>query len=90
MTAIDATGLQALEKLADTIHGSSRGLILCGAREQPTRLMHQAEFEQHVGAENICLHIDAALDRARNLYAELAHPASGSDLLRQQAALSHN
>ena len=53
MTAIDATGLQALEKLADAVHSSGRGLILCGAREQPARLMKQAEFEQHVGGENI-------------------------------------
>ena len=35
MTAIDATGLQALEDLADLVHGSGRGFILCGAREQP-------------------------------------------------------
>jgi len=35
MTAIDATGLQALEKLADDVHASGRHLILCGAREQP-------------------------------------------------------
>jgi len=28
-------------------------LILCGAREQPARLFHQAEFEEVVGAENI-------------------------------------
>ncbi|HKB91631.1 MAG TPA: SulP family inorganic anion transporter, partial [Opitutaceae bacterium] len=48
MTAIDATGLQALEKLADVVHSSGRGLILCGAREQPAQLMKQAEFEQHV------------------------------------------
>src|ERR1700689_3822386 len=53
MTAIDATGLQALETLADAVHESGRGLILCGAREQPARLMHQSEFEQHVGAGNI-------------------------------------
>ncbi|HXJ16016.1 MAG TPA: SulP family inorganic anion transporter [Candidatus Polarisedimenticolia bacterium] len=68
MTAIDATGLQALEQLADVVHSSGRGLILCGAREQPARLMHQAEFEQHVGAENICASIADALERARDLY----------------------
>src|SRR5262249_23568197 len=67
MTAIDATGLQALEKLADDIHGSGRHLILCGAREQPARLMRQAEFEQHVGAENICPNVAGALERARAL-----------------------
>ena len=68
MTAIDGTGLQALEKLADTVHASGRGLILCGAREQPARLMRQAEFEQHVGAENICASVESALDRAKILH----------------------
>jgi len=71
MTAIDATGLQALENLADVIHDSGRGFILCGAREQPARLMHQAEFEQHVGPGNICPSIADALERAKKLHAEM-------------------
>jgi sulfate permease, SulP family len=68
MTAIDATGLQALESLADAVHGSGRGFILCGAREQPARLMDQAEFGQHVGIENVCPSIERALERAKALY----------------------
>src|SRR5690242_17166667 len=32
MTAIDATGIQALEDLADRLRASGRTLILCGAR----------------------------------------------------------
>jgi SulP family sulfate permease len=68
MTAIDATGLQALEKLADVVHSSGRELVLCGAREQPARLMKQAEFEQHVGSENICRNVEEALERARALH----------------------
>ncbi|HMD32097.1 MAG TPA: SulP family inorganic anion transporter [Candidatus Acidoferrales bacterium] len=71
MTAIDSTGLQALEKLADTVKGSGRGLILCGAREQPARLMQQAEFAQHVGAENICANIAEALERAKALWPQV-------------------
>ncbi len=71
MTAIDATGMQALEDLADTIHASGRALILCGAREQPARLMHDAEFEQHVGIENICPNINEALKRAAEVHREL-------------------
>jgi SulP family sulfate permease len=67
MTAIDSTGLQALERLADEVHNSGRSLILCGAREQPARLMRQAEFEKHIGAENICPHITSALKRAHYL-----------------------
>src|SRR6202049_4031889 len=72
MTAIDATGLQALESLADAVHASGRGLILCGAREQPARLMHQSEFEEHVGAGNISPSISVALERAKILYDEIA------------------
>lgn len=71
MTAIDSTGLQALEELADAVHESGRGLILCGAREQPARLMHQAEFEEHVGAGNISPSIAVALERAKALFQEL-------------------
>jgi SulP family sulfate permease len=67
MTAIDATGLQALESLADAVHESGRGFILCGAREQPARLMNQAEFGEHVGVENICPSIEHALERAKAL-----------------------
>ena len=61
MSAIDATGLQALEDLADRLHASGRTMILCGARQQPAALMHQAEFERHVGRENICPNIEEAL-----------------------------
>jgi SulP family sulfate permease len=57
--------------LADAVHASGRGLILCGAREQPARLMHQAEFEEHVGAGNISPSIAVALERAKVLYHEL-------------------
>jgi SulP family sulfate permease len=77
MTAIDATGLLALENLAETLHRSGRTLLLCGAREQPARLIHQAGFEAHVGRENIVEHVQAALERARALHD--ARPA-GSEL----------
>lgn len=76
MTAIDSTGLQALENLADQVHESGRELILCGAREQPWRLMDQAEFQLHVGRENMCRNIEEALNRARVRYPEVSkrHP----------------
>jgi sulfate permease, SulP family len=70
MTAIDATGLHALESLADRLHASGRALILCGARAQPAQLMRQAEFHQHVGDDNICPHIEAGLLRAAEIRAE--------------------
>jgi sulfate permease, SulP family len=70
MTALDATGLYALEKLADRLKKSGRTLLLCGAREQPERLLEQAEFVEHVGRENILPHVAAALERAEQINAE--------------------
>lgn len=67
MTAIDATGLAAFEELADRLHATGRAMLLCGAREQPAQLMRQAEFERHVGGENICPSISHAIARAAEI-----------------------
>ena len=71
MTALDATGLFALEEVARHLHATKRTLILCGAREQPARLIHQAEFEDVVGAENICDNVQEALRRAEEVFERL-------------------
>ncbi|HEX6466000.1 MAG TPA: SulP family inorganic anion transporter [Terriglobales bacterium] len=75
MSALDATGLQALQHFGEVVRLSGRGLILCGALEQPARLMRQAEFEEHVGVRNICANIGEALERAKALFAELGESA---------------
>ncbi|MGB7727880.1 MAG: SulP family inorganic anion transporter, partial [Candidatus Acidiferrum sp.] len=61
MTAIDATGIAALQELADQLHKSGRSMLICGARPQPAELMKEAGFDRHVGAENICENITEAL-----------------------------
>jgi SulP family sulfate permease len=71
MTALDATGLFALEEVAKQLHASKRTLILCGAREQPFQLIHQAEFAEVVGEENICDNVQEALRRAEEVYERL-------------------
>jgi sulfate permease, SulP family len=43
-------------------------LILCGAPRQPAKMMAQAEFHEHFGADNICPNIQAALDRAVEIH----------------------
>jgi SulP family sulfate permease len=68
MTAIDATGVYALEEIARQLHASGRTLILCGAREQPAQVMQQAEFEEVVGRENICANVNEALQRAETVF----------------------
>ncbi len=77
MTAIDATGLYALEEIAKQLHESGRTLILCGAREQPAQLIHQAEFEDVVGRENICANVDQALRRAEDVFENIKPTAAG-------------
>ncbi|HLW83570.1 MAG TPA: SulP family inorganic anion transporter [Candidatus Sulfotelmatobacter sp.] len=68
MTALDATGLFALEEVAKQLHASKRTLILCGAREQPAQFIHQAEFSELIGPENICDNVQEALGRAEEVY----------------------
>lgn len=77
MTAIDATGLLAIERLADRLHACGRTLILCGAHPQPARLMRNARFERHIGPDNICPHVMAAIERATALHANRVQVRAG-------------
>jgi len=70
MTAIDATGIAALEELAEVLHKSGRSMLVCGARPQPARLMNEAGFDRHIRAENICANIEEALKRAEQIHKE--------------------
>lgn len=70
MTAIDGTGLHALETLADKLHKSGRELILCAPRAQPEKLMQKAEFHRHIGEENILPTLSAAIERANEVLAK--------------------
>jgi SulP family sulfate permease len=72
MTAIDASGLHALETLSDRLKRSGRTLILCGARHQPARFLDQAEVIHHVGANNIVPHVQAALERAQEIHSRFS------------------
>lgn len=67
MTALDATGLHALEVFAQRMRKTGRTLLLCGARDQPAELLSQADVMEEVGRENILPNVDAALRRARQI-----------------------
>ena len=64
MTALDATGIHALEQFADRLHKAGKTLLLCGAREQPSQLISRSHFVKHLGPENVLPHVQAALARA--------------------------
>ncbi|HKN22906.1 MAG TPA: SulP family inorganic anion transporter [Terracidiphilus sp.] len=77
MTAIDATGIHAIETFSKRLHESGRTLLLCGAMEQPSKLLSGTRFLDRLGRENIMPNIQAALDRAKEVY-EAAPAAKAS------------
>jgi sulfate permease, SulP family len=68
MTAIDATGIHAIETFAKRLHESGRTMLLCGAMQQPSKLLNGSRFLDRVGRENIMPNIQAALDRAQQVH----------------------
>ena len=72
MTALDATGIHALEQLSERLHKTGRTLLLCGVRDQPSRLISRSEFLEHVGAENVLPHVQGALARASEIQQDFA------------------
>ena len=78
MTAIDATGLRAIQDFADKLRESGRTLLLCGAPPQPANLMAQAEFHRHLGPRNILPNVQAALDRAAEITGPPSSPSHGA------------
>ena len=67
MTALDATGIHALEQFSDRLHKAGKTLLLCGARDQPSQLLSRSEFLKHLGPENVLPNVQAAIDRAQSL-----------------------
>ncbi len=67
VVAMDATGLNALEDLFDKLQAHGKHLVLSAAHTQPLLMMQRAGFIDRVGPENVCPHIDAALERARQI-----------------------
>jgi len=78
MTALDATGLFAIEEMARALQATGRTLILCGAREQPAKLLHEAEVEELIGKNNICDNVQEAVRRAQDVFERLEANAVGA------------
>jgi len=76
MTALDATGLFAIEEVARALQATGRTLILCGAREQPAQLLHEAEVEELIGKDNICENVQEAVGRAQGVFEKLEAEAA--------------
>jgi SulP family sulfate permease len=81
MTAVDGTGLSAIEELAEDLRQKGRTLVICGAPSQPAGAMRKAEFHERLGEENICSSVQAALDRAAAIVRPTrSEPASNASI----------
>jgi SulP family sulfate permease len=72
MTALDATGIHAIEGFSERLHKAGKTLLLCGARDQPAQLIAQSDLLDQIGPENVLPHVQAALARAREVQADFS------------------
>ena len=71
VTAMDATGMNALESIVERMKKRDSTVLLSGIHQQPLQMLRKAGFLEVIGRENFCPTFDDALVRARVL---LAHP----------------
>lgn len=70
--AIDATALHSLELLYEDCKKKKITLILSHTNEQPMHMMEKAGFDQKIGREHFCKHIDDALEKAAKIVGQTA------------------
>jgi SulP family sulfate permease len=64
MTAIDSTGVYAIEQFYEKLHDAGKTLLICGARRQPKRVIYTSTLPRIIGARNILPNATSALSRA--------------------------
>ena len=65
VSTIDATAMRNLELLHEDCQGRGVQLIMSHVNEQPMKVIRKAGFDQKLGEDNFCAHIDDALARAQ-------------------------
>ena len=56
-----------MEEIYEKMEKKNVTLILSHVNEQPMSVMKKAGFDEKIGSENFCDHIDSALSRAEQL-----------------------
>jgi SulP family sulfate permease len=74
MSAIDGTGIHAVEKLAIRLREAGKSLVLCGAQPQPAELIERSKLIKLLGRRNMQPHLDAALERAAIIHGGFDNP----------------
>ena len=64
---VDSTGIHNLTNLCLMSQGEGIHVVLSGVNEKVQTVLHRAGFDKMLGEENICSHINIALERAKQL-----------------------
>ena len=64
---VDSTGIHNLTNLCVMSQGEGIQVVLSGVNPQVQAVLHKAGFDTLLGEENICSHINLALERAKQL-----------------------
>ncbi len=75
VTAMDATGMNALESIVERMRRRGGWVLLSGIHQQPLQMLKRAGFIDVIGRENFCATFDDSLQRARTLLAAPKNPA---------------
>ncbi|MBE2181082.1 MAG: STAS domain-containing protein [Chthoniobacterales bacterium] len=67
VTAMDATGMNALESVVERMKNRGSTVILSGIHQQPLQMLRKAGFIEVIGRENFCATFDDALARATSI-----------------------
>ncbi len=84
--AIDATGLQVLREQSRSAKKRGSAFVLSDVHAQPLIALERAGLLETVGPENVFGHIDAALNRARELLGlpPVAPPAASTPTVKRE------
>jgi SulP family sulfate permease len=74
MTALDGTGVHALEAFAKRLMESKRSLVVCGMQPQPAAILERSKLARIIGRRNMQPHLDAALERAAIIFGGFDNP----------------
>lgn len=67
VTAMDATGMNALESVVERMNRHGGTIVLSGIHQQPLQMMRKAGMLDLIGKDNLCPDFDNALVRAKEL-----------------------
>ncbi|MGC9450969.1 MAG: SulP family inorganic anion transporter [Oceanipulchritudo sp.] len=67
VTAMDLTGMNALESVVERLHRAGGHVVISGIHHQPLQMLRKAGFIPVIGRENFCATLEDSLKRAEEL-----------------------